>query len=302
MPGAPARAGAGAAPGPRLRRLPHRPPRGRWRAPEPEAAARPGHQIVGTVEAAGEGAERFAVGRRVGVPWLGWTDGELPLLPLGPREPVRARPVHRLPARRRLRRAGGRRRALLLPDPGGLPGLQAAPLLCAGLIGYRSLRLGGDARAARPLRLRRRGPHHLPGGRAPGPAGVRASHGRATPRPSASRCELGAEWAGRLRPSRRPEPLDAAIIFAPVGELVPVALRAVRPGGTVVCAGIHMSDIPSFPYEILWGERSLRSVANLTRRDGEEFLALAPRGPGANRGGGVPAGAGQRGPRRPARR
>ncbi len=155
--------------------------------------------------------------------------------------------------------------------------LQAAPLLCAGLIGYRSLRLAGDAE--------RLGLYGF-GASAHIVAQVARHEGRrvfAFTRPGDEEAqafarELGAEWAGDSS-SRPPEELDAAIIFAPVGELVPAALAAVAKGGSVVCAGIHMSDIPSFPYELLWGERVVRSVANLTRRDGEEFLALAPRVP-----------------------
>jgi propanol-preferring alcohol dehydrogenase len=164
-----------------------------------------------------------------------------------------------------------------LPLPDGYDELQAAPLLCAGLIGYRALRLAGDGEALGLYGF---------GSSAHIITQVARHEGRrvfAFTRPgdtagqSFAR-ELGAEWAGGSDESP-PEELDAAIIFAPVGELIPAALRAVRKAGVVVCAGIHMSDIPSFPYELLWGERVLRSVANLTRRDGEEFLALAPRVP-----------------------
>ena len=162
--------------------------------------------------------------------------------------------------------------------PAGYPDAQAAPLLCAGLIGYRSYRLAGDdGGAPGDLRFRGRGPHHRPGGRPPGPkvyAFTRA--GDAETQEFARR--LGAVWAGGSE-QLPPEELDAAIIFAPVGALVPAALRATCKGGVVVCGGIHMSDIPTFPYDLLWGERVLRSVANLTRRDGEEFLALAPKVP-----------------------
>jgi propanol-preferring alcohol dehydrogenase len=163
------------------------------------------------------------------------------------------------------------------PIPEQYPDLDAAPLLCAGLIGYRALRLAGDAP--------RLGLYGF-GGAAHIIAQVARFRGQRVfaftraddQEAQAFARRLGAEWAGdALGPP--PEELDAAIIFAPAGELVPAALRAVSPGGTVVCAGIHMSDIPSFPYSILWGERQLRSVANLTRRDGEEFLALAPKVP-----------------------
>jgi propanol-preferring alcohol dehydrogenase len=164
-----------------------------------------------------------------------------------------------------------------MPLPEGYSGLEAAPLLCAGLIGYRSLRLTGDAE--------RLGLYGF-GASAHIVAQVARHEGRrvfAFTRPGdeegqAFARELGAAWAGSSD-QRPPEELDAAIIFAPVGELIPLALRALAKGGRVVCAGIHMSDIPSFPYELLWEERELRSVANLTRRDGEEFLALAPQVP-----------------------
>ena len=226
----------------------------------------------------GEGVEGFAPGDRVGVPWLGWTCGECRYCRSGPREPLRRGALHRLPDRRRLRRVRGGRRALLLPDPGRATRTsQAAPLLCAGLIGYRSLVVAGDAErlglygfgAAAHIVIqvaRWQGRRVFAFTRAGDDAAQRFAR------------ELGAEWAGDAL-GAAPEELDAAIIFAPAGELVPAALRAVAKGGTVVCAGIHMSDIPSFPYAILWGERVVRSVANLTRRDGEEFLALAPRVP-----------------------
>ncbi len=163
------------------------------------------------------------------------------------------------------------------PIPAGYPDLQAAPLLCAGLIGFRALRLAGAPREAERLGFygfgaaahlliqvaRHQGQRVFAFTRAGDQAGQRFA------------LQLGAEWAGAAGEAP-PEPLDAALIFAPAGELVPAALRAVAKGGTVVCAGIHMSDIPAFPYDVLWGERVLRSVANLTRRDGEEFLALAP--------------------------
>jgi alcohol dehydrogenase, propanol-preferring len=234
----------------------------------------PGHQIVARVVSDGE---RFAAGERVGVPWLGWTDGECGYCRSG-RENLcdRARFTG-------YDRDGGYAQLAVaderfcFPLPEGYPDLQAAPLLCAGLIGYRTLRLAGDAErvgiygfgAAAHIICqvaRHQGRRVF--------AFTRATDTAA----QAFALELGAEWAGdALGPA--PEELDAALIFAPAGELVPAALRAVAKGGSVVCGGIHMSDIPSFPYELLWEERTLRSVANLTRADGEEFLALAPRVP-----------------------
>ena len=239
---------------------------------KPKLPLVPGHQIVGTVIAAGPGAVA-PIGSRVGVPWLGWTCGECRFCRSG---------AENLCDRARftgydvdggfaeLAVADAR---FCLPLPGTYPDEHAAPLLCAGLIGYRALRLSGDAavvglygfgaaahivcqvavhQGRRVLALTRRGDREAQ---------------------SLAR-ELGAVWAGAVEDV--PEELDAAIVFAPVGELVPAALAAVRKGGVVVCAGIHMSDIPSFPYELLWGERMVRSVANLTRRDGDELLALAP--------------------------
>ena len=226
-----------------------------------------GHQIVGSTPD----------GRRVGVPWLGWTDGECRYC-RGGRENLceRARFTGRDIDGGYAEYAVADER-FCFPIPDGYPDDQAAPLLCAGLIGYRSLRMCGDAH--------RLGLYGF-GASAHIIAQVAAWQGRevfAFTRPgdeAAQRFarELGAVWAGGSDESP-PEPLDAAIIFAPDGRLVPVALRAVAPAGSVVCAGIHMSDIPSFPYDLLWGERVVRSVANLTRRDGEEFLALAPRIP-----------------------
>jgi alcohol dehydrogenase, propanol-preferring len=241
---------------------------------EPKLPLVPGHQIVGLVREAGEGSERFAQGDRVGVPWLGWTCGECEYC-LSGRENLcpRARFTG-------YQLDGGYAEAAVaderfcFPIPGDYPDLQAAPLLCAGLIGYRSLRMTGDAGTLGLYGF---------GASAHIVCQVAVHQGRRVfaftraddEAAQAFARELGAEWAGdALGPP--PQELDAAIIFAPVGELVPAALRAVKPGGTVVCAGIHMSDIPSFPYELLWGERVLRSVANLTRRDGEEFMALAP--------------------------
>jgi alcohol dehydrogenase, propanol-preferring len=224
-----------------------------------------GHQIVGETED----------GRRLGVPWLGWTDGDCRYCTSG-RENLcdRARFTGYDIDGGYAEWAVADER-FCFPIPEDYDDLAAAPLLCAGLIGYRSLRLAGD-----PERL---GLYGF-GAAAHIVAQVAIWEGRrvfAVTREGDEGAQsfarsLGVVWAGAAAP---PEEVDAAIIFAPAGELVPAALRAVAKGGSVVCAGIHMSDIPSFPYEILWGERVLRSVANLTRRDGEELLSLAPQVP-----------------------
>jgi propanol-preferring alcohol dehydrogenase len=234
----------------------------------------PGHQIVGRVAA---GGERFGAGERVGVPWLGWTDGSCRYCRSG-RENLCDNAQFT-----GYDRDGGYAELVVVderfcfPLPDGYPDLQAAPLLCAGLIGYRTLGMAGDAE--------RLGIYGF-GAAAHIVCQVAIHQGRRVfaftraddSATQAFALELGAEWAGdALGPP--PEELDAALIFAPAGELVPAALRAVGKGGVVVCGGIHMSDIPSFPYELLWGERVLRSVANLTRADGEEFLTLAPQVP-----------------------
>jgi propanol-preferring alcohol dehydrogenase len=241
---------------------------------EPKLPLVPGHQIVGRVVAAGPGADRYREGERVGVPWLGWTCGECRYCRSG-RENLcdRARFTgYDLDGGYAELAAADERFAFAIPE--GYPSVQAAPLLCAGLIGHRALAMTGDAPllgfygfgAAAHIALqvaRNEGRRVF--------AFVRAGDDEAR----RFALDLGAEWAGdALGPP--PEELDAAVIFAPAGELVPAALRAVAKGGTVVCAGIHMSDIPSFPYEILWGERVLRSVANLTRADGDRFMRLAP--------------------------
>jgi len=245
--------------------------------PRPKLPLVLGHQIVGAVEELGAGIESRTVGDRVGIPWLGFTCGECRYC-LSGRENLcdRARFTG-------YQLDGGFAEYAVADDrfcfslPAGYPDLQAAPLLCAGLIGYRSLRMAGEAE--------RLGLYGF-GAAAHIVTQVARHEGRrvfaftrADDRAAqAFAVDLGAEWAGdALGPP--PEELDAAIVFAPAGELVPAALRALAKGGTVVCAGIHMSDIPSFPYELLWGERVVRSVANLTRADGEEFLALAPRVP-----------------------
>ncbi|WP_437487899.1 zinc-dependent alcohol dehydrogenase family protein [Sorangium sp. So ce1014] len=248
--------------------------------PEARLPLVPGHQIVGEVieevPSPGE-APRFAPGARVGVPWLGWTCGACAHCRAG-RENLcdRARFTgYQIDGGyAELAVANAR---FCFPVPTGLQDLAAAPLLCAGLIGYRTLRMAADAE--------RIGIYGF-GAAAHLVAQVARFEGRrifgfVRPGDDAARAfalAMGAEWAGSSADAP-PEELDAALIFAPAGELVPAALRAVRKGGTVVCGGIHMSDIPSFPYSILWGERVLRSVANLTRKDGEEFLALAPRVP-----------------------
>jgi propanol-preferring alcohol dehydrogenase len=225
-----------------------------------------GHQIVATTDD----------GRRVGVPWLGWTDGECRYCASG-RENlcVNARFTGRdIDGGFAVMTVADERFCLELPDE--LTDVQAAPLLCGGLIGYRALRLAGDAGLAGRIGLYGFGSaaHQI--------CQVAVHQGRevyAFTRPGDERTqafarELGASWAGGSD-EPPPEPMDAAIIFASAGELVPAALKALAPGGTAVTAGIHMSDIPSFPYEDLWHERTIRSVANLTREDGYEFLALA---------------------------
>jgi alcohol dehydrogenase, propanol-preferring len=237
----------------------------------------PGHEIVGVVEGVGAGVTRFRVGDRVGVPWLGWTCGECRYCRAGQENLCdRARFTG-------LDIDGGyadhtiadERFAFAIPRE--YDDVEAAPLLCAGLIGYRSVVLAGEAErvgvygfgaAAHIVTqvMRHRGQQ------------VYAFTKRGDEAGQAFARTLGATWAGGSD-EQPPDELDAAIIFAPVGTLVPFALRAVRKGGTVVCGGIHMSNIPSFPYALLWGERVLRSVANLTRRDAEEFLALAPKVP-----------------------
>ena len=233
----------------------------------------PGHEIVGIVDETGPGVEQLHPGDRVGVPWLGWTCGSCEYCRSG-RENLCAR------ARFTGYQIDGgfadytvAHERFCFPIPARFSDVEAAPLLCAGLIGYRALRLAGDAGrlglygfgAAAHIAIqvaRHRGQQVFAFTKPGDTAGQDFARG------------LGAVWAGGSD-GPPPEPLDAALIFAPVGALVPAALRATGKGGTVVCAGIHMSDIPSFPYRILWEERMVRSVANLTRRDGEEFLAIA---------------------------
>ncbi|HBR27717.1 MAG TPA: hypothetical protein DD732_11955, partial [Rhizobiales bacterium] len=245
--------------------------------PDPKLPLVLGHQIVGLVSGVGEGASRFSVGERVGVPWLGWTDGTCRFCRSG-RENLcdRARFTgFQIDGGFAEVAVADERYCLRMSE--SYSDLQVAPLLCAGLIGYRALMMTADAERlglygfgasahiiAQVARWQERRVFAFT--RAGDEEGQQFAR------------SLGAEWAGSST-ERPPEELDAAIIFAPVGELVPAALAVVAKGGVVVCAGIHMSDIPSFSYELLWGERVLRSVANLTRADAREFLALAPKVP-----------------------
>jgi propanol-preferring alcohol dehydrogenase len=237
----------------------------------------PGHQIVGTIEAVGKEVTRHKVGDRVGVPWLGWSDGECKYCKSG-RENLCDRALYtgyQIDGGYAEYTAADER--YVFPIPEGYADLQAAPLLCAGLIGYRSLRLAGDGKrlgfygfgAAAHILIQ--------------VCNYQKREVYAFTREGDTKAQefarsLGAVWAGSST-EPPPEEFDAAIVFAPVGPLVPEALRHLAKGGQVVCAGIHMSDIPQFPYHILWGERVIRSVANLTRQDGDEFLAMAPKVP-----------------------
>ncbi len=242
---------------------------------QPKLPLVPGHEVVGRVAACGRAVERFAEGTRVGIPWLGWTCGICGFCKAGKENLCEAAKFTGYTL------DGGYGDYALVdqryafPIHGDYSDAEAAPLLCAGLIGYRSLVMAGEAE--------RIGLYGF-GAAAHIVAQVARYQGRrvfAFTRPGDADAkqfalDLGAVWVGDSGDAP-PEELDAAIIYAPVGALVPAALRATAPGGTVVCAGIHMSDIPSFPYDILWHERKLISVANLTRKDGEDFLALAPK-------------------------
>ncbi len=242
---------------------------------QPKLPLVPGHEAVGRIAACGREVERFAEGARVGIPWLGWTCGTCRFCRAGKENLCETAKFTGYTL------DGGYGDYTLVdqryafPIHGGYSDAEAAPLLCAGLIGYRSLVMAGEAE--------RIGLYGF-GAAAHIVAQLARYQGRrvfAFTRPGDEEAkqfalDLGAVWAGESGDTP-PEELDAAIIYAPVGALVPAALRATAPGGTVVCAGIHMSDIPSFPYDILWRERTLRSVANLTRKDGEDFLALAPK-------------------------
>jgi propanol-preferring alcohol dehydrogenase len=242
--------------------------------PDPKLPLVPGHEIIGTVVEKGESADRFAIGDRVGVPWLGWTCGVCEYCRSGREnlcDHARFTGYQIDGGYAELTVADQRYCFAIDPRYGDV---EAAPLMCAGLIGYRTLRMAGEARLIGIYGF---------GAAAHIVAQVIRHQSRrlfAFTRPGDIAAQdfarsLGAEWAGGSG-EPPPEPLDAALIFAPVGALVPAALAATKKGGTVVSGGIHMSDIPSFPYHILWEERVLRSVANLTRRDAEEFLALAP--------------------------
>jgi propanol-preferring alcohol dehydrogenase len=241
---------------------------------EPKLPLVPGHEIVGTVAERGVGADRFSIGDRVGVPWLGWTCGSCEYCRSGRENLCDC-------ARFTGYQIDGGYAELTVADerycfaiPAEYDDVSAAPLFCAGLIGYRTLRLAGDGE--------RLGIYGF-GAAAHIVAQVARHQGRqvfAFTRPGDDAAQafahgLGAVWAGGSDETP-PKPLDAALIFAPVGALVPAALAATKKGGAVVCGGIHMSDIPAFPYRLLWEERVVRSVANLTRADAEEFLALAP--------------------------
>ncbi|ATE62556.1 alcohol dehydrogenase [Thauera sinica] len=245
--------------------------------PDPVLPMVPGHEIVGRVVATGSGVRGVAVGQRMGVPWLGWTCGTCGYC-ASHRENLcdHARftgyQIHGGYAEYTVADA-----RYCFPLPGAIDAAQAAPLLCAGLIGYRALVMAGDAR-----RLGIYGfgaaAHIIAQVAVWQKRDVLAFTRRGDEASQSFARSLGARWAGAAE-DVPPVPLDAALIFAPAGELVPAALHAMAKGGTVVCAGIHMSDIPAFPYRILWGERRIVSVANLTRRDGDEFLALAPQVP-----------------------
>jgi len=243
--------------------------------PDIHCPVTPGHEVVGVVSARGSGVTRFAIGARVGVPWLAWTCGVCEYCHAG---------LENLCPQARFTgytRDGGYAQEVLadarycLPLPPEAPATALAPLLCAGLIGYRAYRKAGEARniglygfGAAAHILAQIARHE--GRRVFAFTRAGDTEGQAFAR------QLGAVWAGSST-EPPPEALDGAILFAPVGALIPAALAAVRPGGRVVCAGIHMSDVPSFPYRLLWGERSVASVANLTRADGEAFIPLATR-------------------------
>jgi alcohol dehydrogenase, propanol-preferring len=246
--------------------------------PRPKLPLVLGHEIVGTIDKLGTEAHGFALGDRVGIPWLGWTDGTCEFC-RSDRENLCNRACftgYDIDGGYAEYCVADARYCFQIPV--SYDDVHAAPLLCAGLIGYRSLRLAGEPEHVRRIGMYgfgasahlitqvalARGQRVFAFTREGDAAGQRFAK------------EMGAEWAGSSM-SEPPEPLDAAIIFAPVGALVPAALRAVAKGGTVVCAGIHMSEIPAFSYDLLWGERVLRSVANLTRRDGSEFLEEAHR-------------------------
>jgi propanol-preferring alcohol dehydrogenase len=244
---------------------------------KPKLPLIPGHEIVGTVEQLGDRVDRFKIGDRVGVPWLGWTCGECAYCQSGRENLCDGAKFTGYTLDGGYAEYTVADQRFCFPIPESYSAAEAAPLLCAGLIGYRSLVKAGDAK--------RLGIYGF-GAAAHIVAQIAKYQQReiyAFTRPGDEEAKhfalsLGAAWAGGSD-ENPPAKLDAAIIFAPAGELIPHALRAVGKGGAVVCGGIHMSDIPSFPYSILWEERSICSVANLTRRDGAEFMALAPKVP-----------------------
>jgi alcohol dehydrogenase, propanol-preferring len=246
--------------------------------PNPKLPIIPGHEIVGSVVQRGEKAESFAIGERIGVPWMGYTCLQCHYCRTG-RENLCDHPKftgYTLDGGYAEYAVADRRYCFSLPEQ--YSDTAVAPLLCAGLIGYRSYRMAGE-------NVNRLGIYGF-GGAAHIISQIAVYQGKklfAFTRPGDTNAQqfalkLGAAWAGDST-EIPPEPLDAALIFAPVGSLVPAALRATIKGGIVVCGGIHMSDIPSFPYSVLWGERVVRSVANLTRKDGEELLSIAPKVP-----------------------
>ena len=245
--------------------------------PNPKLPLIPGHEVVGRITELGEGVEGLRIGQRVGVPWLGWTCGTCPSCRAGRENlcPDARFTGYTLDGGYAEAMVVDARYCLSLTDGGD--DIALAPLLCAGLIGYRALKMAGEARRIGFWGF---------GAAAHILAQLATWQGRriyaftrkGDDAAKAAALQLGCVWAGESG-TPPPERLDAAIIFAPVGALVPEALAATVEGGTVICAGIHMSDIPAFPYSLLWGERSLRSVANLTRADGEEFLSLAPKVP-----------------------
>ncbi|HVW65111.1 MAG TPA: zinc-dependent alcohol dehydrogenase family protein [Nitrosospira sp.] len=245
--------------------------------PDPNFPIIPGHEIVGQVEACGADVDSFSIGQRIGIPWLGWTCGECRYCRNGMENlcPKARFTGYQINGGYAGYTVADARYCFRIPDL--YSDVEAAPLLCAGLIGYRALKMAGEAK--------RVGIYGF-GAAAHIVAQILAYQGRklfAFTRAGDDAAQIfagrmGAAWVGGSD-AMPPEELDAAIIFAPVGSLVPAALRAIRPGGTAVCGGIHMSDIPAFPYDILWREKRLVSVANLTRRDAEEFLALAPQIP-----------------------
>lgn len=245
--------------------------------PDPTLPIIPGHEIVGRVAGLGSGVSDIRIGQRMGVPWLGWTCGICDFCSRGQENLCDGARFTGYQIQGGYAEYTVADQRYCFPLPEGADAAALAPLLCAGLIGYRALRMAGD--------VRQLGIYGF-GAAAHIIAQVVKYEGRrfyafTRPEDAASQAfamQLGAEWVGRAD-TAPPAELDAALIFAPAGSLVPASLSHLRKGGTVVCAGIHMSDIPAFPYRILWGERSIKSVANLTRRDGEELLALATRVP-----------------------